>query len=258
MTGSAKLSSGLGKPTRKRPFPFGLVMLLFGLGLGFYGGIAATKRAMKAPPWVQRIFGISYTAPVMAPTPAPVAAQPQPAPTPIAAVQSGSTPNPAAEVGAGFNVGAPDSMANLSPTTKLEKPEPTAQPEKHGKKRIVDSRDLLGTWNVTDRLPSDVGAANTVRSTYVFNSDNTGEFDSDGKKLYDFRWKPAGDDIAVDYDGEGPDPNQPWSVKLKWSLNDDRTVLTLVPMNGKDPRGFVYSLGPGVYRKSNTGSRSSL
>ena len=53
--------------------------------------------------------------------------------------------------------------------------------------------------------------------------------------------------------GQGPDADQPWTAKLGWSLNDNRSVLTLVPVTGKDARSFVYSLGPGVYhRKAQT------
>ena len=71
---------GSGRPIRKRQFPFGLVMLIFGMGLGFWGGIAATKRALNSPVWVQRIFGVSTPVPPPPPTPAPVVAATPPPP----------------------------------------------------------------------------------------------------------------------------------------------------------------------------------
>src|SRR3954470_15991126 len=97
MTGSGSTPSGIGRPTRKRPFPFGLVMLAFGLGLGFYGGVAATKRAMSAPVWVQRIFGISVPAPaapppVVAIAPGPPLAERQPVPPSAPPATDGADP----------------------------------------------------------------------------------------------------------------------------------------------------------------------
>ena len=229
MSGSGSSPIGSGRPPRKRQFPFGLVMLAFGLGLGFYGGVAATKRAMISPAWVQHIFGISMPAAAVQ-SPAPLAAPTTPPSTPAVAAPGGSPAVP----GTGANSGA----ANGS-----------SAPEKSSNKRPPDTKDLEGTWTVTDSLSKDGGPTSTMTSAYIFRSDNTGEFDANGTKLYDFHWTPSGDEISVDFDGEGPDANQPWNAKLKWSLNDDRTVLTLVPSSGKDPRSFVYSLGPGVYHR---------
>ena len=230
MTGSTGAPAAA-KPARKRPFPFGLVMLIFGIGLGFYGGVAATKRAMTAPGWVQQLFGIPPA--TVAPTVPPVAAT---APTVPAAA---TTP-------AGAPPGPPSTSATGSGTTA---PDTTSKPATSQDRHPADSRDLVGSWEVTDSLASDGAPSSSMTTAYVFRSDNTGEFDANGKKLYDFKWKPAGEDISVDFDGAGPDSTQPWTAKLKWSLNDDRTVLTLVPTTGKDPRSFVYSLGPGVYHK---------
>ena len=233
MTGSANTPTATDRPRRKRQFPFGLVMLIFGLGLGFYGGVAATKRAMTSPTWIQSIFGVSSAVAPTAPAPASPttivttpAAQPT-APTP--AVPPASPP------------------AGIATDTGSNQPDPAVKPEKPVKPHAADSRDLVGTWVVTDTLAGDSGAGSSVTSSYTFHGDNTGEFDSSGKKLYDFRWKPSGDELSIDFDGEGPDANQPWNAKLKWSLNDDRSVLTLLPSSGKDARAFVYSLGPGVY-----------
>jgi len=230
-------------------------MMLFGLGLGFYGGIAATRRAMKGPVWVQRIFGISYTAP--APVTPQVAAQP---PAPVTPPTTG-TPSTSPANQSAPGPGASPDTSDVNPVPEVSnKPDKTQVPakldkgDKSAKKQTATSRDLEGFWTTTDTLPGESGAGSSMISTYVFNSDNTGEFDSNGRKLYDFRWKPEGDDLVIDFEGEGPDPNQPWSVKMKWSLNSDKSVLTLVPSNGKDPRNFVYSLsGPGVYRRKSQG-----
>jgi hypothetical protein len=236
MAGSATSLSAADRPRRKRQFPFGLVMLAFGLGLGFYGGVAATKRAMSSPTWVQRIFGISSIV-VPAPAQQPTVTTPLPPSAPTAPAPVVPPAAPPVSIGTGTD--------GMNPA----EPDPTVKPDKPAKKRTADSRDLVGSWSVTDSLASDSAAASTVISTYVFHGDGTGEFDSNGRKLYDFHWKPYGEDISVDFEGEGPDPNQPWNAKLGWSLNDDHTVLTLIPTSGKDARGFVYSLGPGVYHR---------
>jgi hypothetical protein len=204
-------------------------MLAFGFGLGFYGGIAATKKAMVSPVWVQRIFGISMPAspaapPVVAVAPAPPASKPQIAPP----ANAPETAN-----------GQPNADANNS----------NAAPSKPAKSSAPDPKDLVGTWTVTDSLSKDGGPTSSMTTSYVFRADNTGEFDANGTKLYDFHWTATADEISVDFDGEGPDANQPWNAKLKWSLNEDKSVLTMVPSSGKDPRSFVYSLGPGVYHR---------
>ena len=227
MAGTGNSPIGAGGPKRKRPFPFGLVMLAFGLGLGFYGGVSATKQAMVSPVWVQKIFGVSMpvptapSAPAVVLTPSPPRSDPPTAP-------------------------APPSDTNVSPANP--KPADSSEAsEKNEPKQAADSKNLLGTWTVTDSLSKDGAPTSSMTSAYGFRSDNTGEYDANGTKLYDFHWTAAGDEISVDFDGEGPDAGQPWNAKLKWSLNGDKSVLTLVPSTGKDPRSFVYSLGPGVY-----------
>ena len=110
-------------------------------------------------------------------------------------------------------------------------------------------KDLAGTWTVTDSLPKNGGAASSMTSAYVFRADHTGEYDANGTKLYDIHWNPNGDEIALEIDGDGPDANQQWTATLKWTLNADKSVLTLIPLTGKDPRSYIYSLGPGVYQK---------
>jgi hypothetical protein len=207
-------------------------MLLFGLGLGFYGGVAATKRAITSPPWVRGIFGFD---PRLTGPSAPVAPAPpvQPAAAPAAASSAPLAAVPSAP-------GATDNPQSPGTTDHVLKP---------GKQTAADPRDLVGTWTVTDQIGGADSGSSTMTTSYTLRSDNTGEYDSNGKKLYELKWKPDGDDLSLDFDGTGPDANQPWSAKLKWSLNDDKSVLTLVPEEGKDPRSFVYSLGPGVYRK---------
>jgi hypothetical protein len=236
MTGSSATATG-GRPPRKRHFPFGLVMLAFGLGLGFYGGVAATKRALSGPAWVQQVFGLSaYSRPTPPPA-APVA------PPVVAAAPAPNPPTPP-------TTAQPPAATGDAPGTDASSTETAPPPTGHVKRAPADSRDIVGAWTVTDSVPSGKEATSTMTSSYVFRADNSGEYDANGKKLYDFHWSPAGDSISLDFDGVGPDPNQSWNVKLNWSLNDDHDVLTLVPIGGKDPRSFVYSLGPGVYHKA--------
>jgi len=226
MTGSG--SSPGGTIRRKRPFPFGLVMLVFGMGLGFYGGIAATKKAMVSPVWVQRIFGISMPAPTVQAPPIVV-----------------NTPTtPAADQ-------HPQPPANPPDTKPSENNADNSNTggDKQPKKSAPEPGDLVGTWTATDSLSKDAGKGSALTTEYVFRSDSSGEYDANGTKLYEFHYTASADEISVDFDGEGPEANQPWNAKLKWSLNDDKSVLTLVPSTGKDPRSFVYSLGPGVYHR---------
>ncbi len=236
MTGSVSSPPSTGRPQRRRQFPFGLVMLVFGLGLGFYGGVGATKRAMASPPWLQRIFGLPVvTAPIPSPAPPTTSAQLAQAP-------------PTAPAPGEIKVG-PKQSGTVATGTNPDSPDPTVKPEKSPKRRAPDAKDLDGTWSATDNVTADGSAASSLTTAYVFRGDGTGEFDSNGKKLYDLRWTATADEISIDFDGEGPDSGQPWSVKMKWSINDDRTMLTLVPLTGKDPRSYVYSLGPGVYHR---------
>jgi len=224
-----------GSPTtirpRKRPFPLGCAIFIVALCLGFWGGIAATKWALTAPQWVQKAFGIPASPPVVVRTAPPAGAPPAlPASPPPAAPAATPTASPDDNAGA---TPAP------IPGDAGDKP---AKPQNHRPAKIDD---LAGTWASTDT----VAGGGKMNSAYIFRADNTGEYDANGQKLYDLKWQASGDELSLDFDGQGPDLNQAWNAGFRWSLNDDRSVLTLVPTSGRDPRSYVYSLGPGVYHR---------
>jgi hypothetical protein len=87
-----------------------------------------------------------------------------------------------------------------------------------------------------------------VTSDYIFEAGGTGEFDTNGKKLYDIHWEDANDYVLItfvtDTDGE-----QNLKVKMKYSINGDHSVLTLAPEGKQDPRGTMYGAGSRVYHR---------
>lgn len=237
---------------RKRPFPFGLVMLGFGFIIGTCTGVWATRKIYLGPDWIQKASGLASDvaavrasgAPAALPAPAStLSAQPTPAqPASVAAPTSAA---PETKPKSDEDASKPDESA---PTA--DKPDgEAAKTEPRKPARPAEVRDLTGIWETTDKISSEGASGPTVTSAYQFKDNKTGVFESGGKKLYDFRWKPVGDDIEIVYDGEGPEPGKPWAATLRWTLNADRTVLTLIPGSGKDARAFLYSLSAGVYHK---------
>ena len=91
------------------------------------------------------------------------------------------------------------------------------------------------------------GTKDKVHSSYIFNADGSGAFETNGQKMYDLTWEAEdGNVLAITY---ALDQGQPWKVKLRWSVNTNHTLLTLVPQGDKDARGQIYGTGPGVYHK---------
>ena len=229
-----------GKLRKKRQFPFGLVAMAIGASLGCWGGIAMTKKAMTGPVWVQKIFGLPQIVKNVEPPVPPKMPEAKTIPTPISPVIA--TP----DLSESRKTAEPKGTNSASNRTiDIDIPEPDRDQNPAYKAQL---KDIMGTWEVSDKLVSG-GKSSAVVSGYLFKEDETGEFSSDGKKLYDFRWFKEGDGLRLQFDGDAPEGSNSWEVKMKWSLNADRSLLTLIPHGGKDPRAVLYGSGPGVFHK---------
>ncbi len=222
-----------GKPKKKKQFPFGLLMLVFGVILGAWGGVSVTQRAASGPEWARKLFHMPQREIVALPAAPPIVKPEVKIDPPVAPVVE--TPQK-----------QKDQNSKIEPATNDDANETADKTTAPTKK--TELKDIMATWEISDKLASN-GSSGTVTSTYTFRDDETGEFSSNGRKLYDFRWVKKGEDILLQYDGDAPDGSSSWEVKLTWSLNDDRSLLTLIPHGGKDARALLYGSGPGVYRK---------
>ena len=222
-----------GKPKKKKQFPFGLLMLCFGAILGAWGGISVTQRAAAGPEWARKLFHMPQREIVIAPAP-PLIVKPEVKIDPPLAPVAEIPQNPK------------EKNLKIEPTADEEPNETAVKTTSPTKK--AEMKDIIATWEISDKLTAN-GSTGTVTSAYAFHEDETGEFSSNGRKLYDFRWVKKGEDILLQYDGDAPDGSSSWEVKLTWSLNDDHSLLTLIPHGGKDARALLYGSGPGVYRK---------
>lgn len=235
-------TSNLSKPTKKRQFPFGLVMLLFGLGVGFWGGIATTKAAIGGPDWVRKVMGITLPQPVMntmppAQTP-PVVNQAEEAKPPV---ESSPTPSDTNDTNT-EETNKPESQTPSRPdepkSNLRQRPTPPAK---------IETKDLVGRWE----LEEDTKDGKTL-FCYQFKEDGTGVFQVNGKKFAGFNWEENGEDIKVTYDVEGPKPGEDWVADISWSLNASRDTLTLATKKGsRDARGHFFEKGPGTFKKIN-------
>lgn len=220
----AGMSSPPSGSARMKFYLFSITVMFI---LGFFGGVAATKRAMVGPDWVQRVFGIHL------PPPQPAAVAPQQAAPPIVQAQPpqkdpappAQTPDPAAN-------------ANKDKDNTTQTPPPAS-----------DAQGFLGSWEITDEVQVGDGAPTQVRSGYVFNADGTGEFNTNGKKMYGLRWNLADDYLTVTYDNDQAPAGDNGAIRMRWSVTPDKKLLTLTPENSKDARESLYSVGHGVYHK---------
>ena len=228
MAGSSMPPSGSARPSRGRSrTKFFLFCTLVLLGIGFFGGVSATKHAIQGPAWMQRIFGIELppAEQVVVSPPKAVAAPITPPTAPVASV-----PTP------------PENHAVATPPANSAPSHPTSP-------AAADPQGFLGAWAITDDVKVGTGVPTQIQSDYVFNADGTGEFGTNGKKMYDLRWNLSGDFLTLTYDTEQAPQGDDGAVRMRWSVSPDKTLLTLVPENGKDARATLYSVGPGVYHK---------
>ncbi|MCW3053677.1 MAG: hypothetical protein JWN14_2847 [Chthonomonadales bacterium] len=233
MAGSTLPSSGSSRPPRGRSrTKFLLFSTVILLGLGFVGGVYATKVAMKSPLWVQHVFGFEMPSVAQA-TPTP--SLPLPPVAPVAPVPP-TTPPPAPTP----PITDSHAAANTPDHSKVNHSGPPSP---------ADEQGFLGHWEITDEVKGGDGAPTQVQSVYVFNADGTGEFDTNGKKMYGLRWILAGDFLTLTYDNEESPQGDDGAIRMRWSVSPDKTLLTLVPDNGKDARPTLYSVGAGVYHK---------
>lgn len=225
----AGMSSPPSGSARMKFYLFSITVMFI---LGFVGGVSATKRAITAPDWVQRMFGLHLPPPqqVAVATPQTTAPPTNPAPsTPAEPVNPSSNP-----------------PANHQPTASTPK---TDDPDATASKPTGDAQGFVGRWEITDEIQAGDGTPTKILSGYVFNADGTGEFNTNGKKMYDLRWNLAGDYLTVTYDNPQAPAGDDGAIRMRWSVTPDKTLLTLVPENSKDARESLYSVGHGVYHK---------
>ena len=229
-----------GKPRKKRQFPFGLLAMAIGASLGCWGGIVMTKKAMTGPVWIQKIFGLPQIEQNIVPLIPPKMPEVRPVLTESPSSKITLDPTQLKKM---------DELKVMngasSRTVDIDTPEPGRD---QNPAHPAELKDIMGTWEVSDKLVSG-GKSSSVVSGYLFKGDETGEFSSDGNKLYDFRWFKEGDGLMLQFDGDAPEGSNSWEVKMTWSLNADHSLLTLIPHGGKDPRAVLYGSGPGVFHK---------
>lgn len=204
-------------------FMFTSVVLI---GIGFFGGVSAAKRAMNGPSWVQRVFGIE-----LPPAEQAVVVAPRPA------AAAPTVPPPTAPVPPAAQAPATRAVASAPPVS----PTPSVP--------ASDEEGFLGRWEITDDVQAGDGTPTRIQSGYIFNTDGTGEFNTNGKKMYSLRWVISGEYLTVTYDTEQAPQGDDGAVRMRWSVTPDKALLTLVPENGKDARATLYAVGPGVYHK---------
>lgn len=225
---------------------------------GFYCGLAATKRAFSGPAWIRHAMGVDTITlpPAGPPPPGPAlpntgqAVNPNP---PIFNAPPSAGPSNAPNTG-GAPPNGPGAPNTAGTNNAANAPAPNSQKQQTGQENPDDTAPapsgtgLAGTWEITDELHPTGSKASKVTSQYVFDPNGTGEFDTNGKKMYDLQWEDAGDYLAITFiTDEGGADN--WKVKLKYSLNADKSLLTLAPEGKKDPRGEMYNVGPGVFHR---------
>jgi len=252
MTGSSP-SIGARPPGKKRQFPFGLVMLLFGFIGGFFTGTWAIKRAMTGPGWVQGIFGIKMNPPAAPTNPTnpvivntPVAVNPSPPAGPVQQPVTPVTPGTSSGMPANPDIGSGTPSGTSTPPVGTSGTSGTGNPVSPSH---TDEQGFTGKWEIVDEIKATGNKPSKITSSYTFNPDGTGEFDTNGKKMYDLHWEIDQDYLIVNYDMDPSDTEPKWSTKYRWSVDGSRSILTLVP-EGKDARAALYnSTGPGVYRR---------
>jgi hypothetical protein len=218
-------SRPLGGRSRVKFFLFTCVVLL---SVGFYGGVSATKRALTGPDWMQRVLGIE-----LPPAQQAVVVPPKPVAPPVIA--------PPVAPMAPVEAPPENHVAATAPASG-----PTARPAPASP---TDPEAFLGRWEITDDVQAGDGIPTKIQSDYLFNADGTGEYGTNGKKMYGLRWVISGDFLTVTYDSEQAPQGDNGAIRMRWSVTPDKTLLTLVPENGKDARATLYAVGPGVYHK---------
>ena len=230
MAGTSLPPSGGARPSRGRSrTKFLLFSSAVLLGLGFFGGVSATKRALNGPSWAQRLFGIE-----LPPAEPPIAspAKPVPAAT-LPPVSPPAAPAPPADA----------HVTAIQPSSSPVPSHPASPPSAN------DEQGFLGRWEITDDVQPADGTPTKITSDYLFNTDGTGEFDTNGRMLYSLRWTISGEFLTLTYDTEQAPQGDSGAIRMRWSVTPDKTLLTLVPENGKDARAALSSVGPGVFHK---------
>ena len=138
--GDARISS-----SGKRRLRFGCIYTLIVLGLGFYAGLAATKRALTGPEWMRKYAGIVLPAP-----PQPAVSAPQ---TPVYGPPAQQAPPPQQPAVQGAPPVQTPSRPSGPPAQSAQNPD-NAAPPSHApiSQTPPEGGWLVGTWEVTDEL----------------------------------------------------------------------------------------------------------
>jgi hypothetical protein len=222
-------------PAGRKRLRVAMFFALLFMGLGFYGGVSAAKKALVGPIWMQRALGI-----VILPAP------PMQAPGPLQQQQQMQAPpiNPADDTARNT---APDNMQRGAQPGQ-DQSQASQVNGSSEKGPAAPAPSVIGSWEITDEVHYPGAPTTTATSRYVFEKDGKGAFYTNGKKLADFTYEDTGDLLKVAFTGDSIKETSS-KVEFLYSVNEDGSLLTLSPKGNLDPRGDLYHVGAGVYHR---------
>ena len=230
-------------PNGKKRMKVGCFFAVFFMGVGFYGGLSAAKKAIDGPDWMRRATGINLQS---APTPVQNQpfqqqqrfSQPQNMQAPV-----NQQPN---QQGNGQEQGSTQRGTDPSQDNRVDGGN-TLNPSTATAQKPVGNA-VIGVWEITDEIHLPGAQPTTATTQYSFDKGGKGSLAINGKKYQDFTWEDNGETLKVSFNGESErDDSSP--VQFLYTINQDGTLLTLSPRGKLDPRGELYHLGSGVYHR---------